>query len=379
MQAVGERIKEARERLGLTQEQLAKQVKLKSGQIISGIEGGKRALKVSELASFARALLIDYQVLLGTVPADPDACVVWRVEAGASREQEARFIGKCRQYQLVEELTGYGQTRHLPSEDFSLGPQEFSNARTMAASTSRSLGLGSSPAVALAEVLEHNCSVRIWYFPLAEEGSSACARGSFGDAILVDADEAPWRRNFNLGHELFHLLTWNYTRRVWEDGSTPQRKRLEDCANVFASSLLLPEEPLRNLREKKTHEGTLSYGALVEIAREFEVSTEALVWRLVSLREMNRGSAEKVLQDDQFRGLDRLSMRAHWSHPPASPQRFARLAFFAQTEGKLSRARLAEFLDTNLVDLPGVLEEYGLHDGEDYGKTISAAGRSRHS
>jgi len=41
-----------------------------------------------------------------------------------------------------------------------------------------------------------------------EEGSAASAIGPFGPAILMNSKEAPWRRNYNFAHELFHLITW---------------------------------------------------------------------------------------------------------------------------------------------------------------------------
>jgi hypothetical protein len=42
-----------------------------------------------------------------------------------------------------------------------------------------------------------------------EEGSAASIWGPFGPAILMNSNEAPWRRNYNFAHEVFHLITWD--------------------------------------------------------------------------------------------------------------------------------------------------------------------------
>ena len=59
--------------------------------------------------------------------------------------------------------------------------------------------------------------------------------------------------------------------------------------------------------------------------------------------------------------------------PPAIPERFVRLAFIAYQKGRLSHAKLSEMLDTSLIDLPEVLQEYGLTDQEGFDAEMRAA------
>lgn len=61
---VGSRIQVARDKAGLTQEQLAKAVGYKSATAISFIESGERKLRVSELEKIADVLHSDIQYLL---------------------------------------------------------------------------------------------------------------------------------------------------------------------------------------------------------------------------------------------------------------------------------------------------------------------------
>ena len=136
--------------------------------------------------------------------------------------------------------------------------------------------------------------------------------------------------------------------------------------------MLLPSAEVGEVFDKNVVNGTISYRAIVGMAREFDVSTEALLYRLVSLRRLGREAVQGLLSDPGFRSLDRMSMPPKWWQPPELPERFVRTAFFAYKQGSLSRARLAEFLETDLLRLRDRLSEFGLHDESDYDKSLRA-------
>ena len=58
---------------------------------------------------------------------------------------------------------------------------------------------------------------------------------------------------------------------------------------------------------------------------------------------------------------------------PKFPEHFVRLAFVAYKKGRLSKAKLAEMLDTSLIDLPKTLQEYGHKDREGYDAEVRVA------
>ncbi len=369
---IGDKIRQARDRLRLTQAELAKRVGLPHAQTVSDIERGQRALKAAEVGRIARALHLDYWQLLAPEEERPP-CIMWRKGAGVSKEVEQRFIQKCRQYRLVEDAVGLKQNRSLWTERFALQDGDpCLRARDIADRASREFNLGDRPASVLPGLLENEYGVKVWYFGLRDTGSSACAEADFGKAVLVDATEAPWRRNWDFAHELFHLLTWDETRQIWEHGNDEERDLTEKCADAFAASVLLPSDEVGGVFDKNLVNGTISYQAIVGLAREFDVSTEALLYRLVSLRRLDRSTVQEVLNDPEFRTLDRMSMAPKWWEPPELPERFVRTAFFAYKQGSLSRARLAEFLETNLLRLRDRLSEFGLHDESDYDKSLRA-------
>lgn len=368
----GEKIRNAREKLGLTQAQLADRVGFSHAQTVSDIERGERALKAAEAGKIGRALYIDYWELLGAEEEqeEREPCVIWRMQAGMAGEAEQRFVKKCRQYRLVEEANGTTQNRVLWEEPFEIAGDPYRRAREIAQRASREFNLGDRPASALPELLENEYNVKVWYFDLNDHGSSACTDADFGKAILVDAAEAPWRRNWDFAHEVFHLLTWQHSLRIWQEGSDDERELVEKCANAFAASLLLPSGEVAEVFDKNVEDGKISYRSLVEIAREFDVSTEALLYRLISLHRIPRETVQDLLSDERFRALDRKSMAPNWWQPPELPERFVRMAFFAYKQGDLSRARLAEFLETDLLRLRDRLEEFYFCDEFDYNQML---------
>jgi Zn-dependent peptidase ImmA (M78 family) len=255
-----------------------------------------------------------------------------------------------------------------------VNPATFQNAEQLGENTWKEFELGSRPATCLVGVLEERHGVKIWYQNL-EEGSAASTKGSFGAAILMNSTEAPWRRNFSFGHELFHLLTWDSFSLDWLQERSGLWDRIESLANAIASSLLLPSDDVTRVFESHIKDGRVTYTDLIEIAREFSMSTEALVYRLLNLGLMDKADVESLLSASDFRDLDRGVRLSDWSKPPMIPERFVRLAFAAYQKGKLSRPRLAEYLNTSLGDLTDVLLEYGIDDRKDYQTSVRASRR----
>ena len=131
------------------------------------------------------------------------------------------------------------------------------------------------------------------------------------------------------------------------------KDKFEKLANFFASCLLLPAECVLSAFTERLKESKISYADLVEIAREFDVSTEALLWRLVNLRQIDADNARKVLADPAFRDVDRSTMLDKWWTPTDLSERYVRLCFLCFQKGQLSRAKLAELIGVSLAELRG--------------------------
>ncbi len=151
------------------------------------------------------------------------------------------------------------------------------------------------------------------------------------------------------------------------------REKLEKIANVFASCILLPSDVVTVEFEKNIDKNSIAYIDLIGTARKFDVSTEALLFRLLNLKLLGKNTVDNILKDQLFREIDKSTMAPRWWRPPKFPERFVRLAFVAYNKGRLSKAKLAEILDTSLIDLPKTLQEYGHKDREGYDAEVRVA------
>lgn len=370
--ALGHRIRSFRKRLGLTQKSLASQMGFSSAETISQIERGDREVKAWELVKLANILLVDVSGLLSVKEPKSQPLILWRKSPKVQKKlKEAEFLKHCQQYAVLEELSGAGSHRHLPNKVVDPERIDFPDAARIAEDTRQEFNLGGRPALSLEKTLQDRYGVKVWYDEF-DEGSAAATIGPFGPAILINKNEAPWRRNYNFAHEVFHLLTWESISPELLSKNKPLCERIEKIANYFASCLLLPASAVREEVEEHLVDQKMEYIDLVEIARSFDVSTEALLYRLLNLRFFTQETVESLLKDEKFRDLDRSTMADRWRVPRKFPDRFVRLAFFAYQKGKLSKSKLAQFLETSLFDVTDTLREYGFDDREGYNAEVRA-------
>jgi Zn-dependent peptidase ImmA (M78 family)/DNA-binding XRE family transcriptional regulator len=373
-QQLGQKIREMRERLGFSQQDLAAKAGFSAHQIISAIEKGEREVKTWELVTLAKVLKLSITELLfqGELPAIPQ--VLWRkIPQQEQQIKEAEFLKHCQDYYDLEQLCCLPAFSELPHKKFHPEFQDYSDVEQMASQVLQEFDLGARPSDTLERILENNYRVKIWYTDLGEDGSAASTIGSFGPAILMNRRESPWRRNYNFAHELFHLLTWHSIPADWQHTKPELWSKIEKLANAFASYLLLPAEQATFAAQKCFKDNNIDHIDLVKIARGFSVSTEALLYRLLNSRLLSKKTVKEVLNDPKFRNIDRLSMAEHWKDSPAISERYVLLAFTAYKKGKISRTRLAQHLETSLTNLTNFLLEYGLDDRQDYETKVRAA------
>ena len=363
---LGDRIKTFRKRLNLTQKDLAIQMGFNSPETISQLERGDRELKAWELVQLAKLLSTNLSDLLSIEELQEKPIVLWRESPETEKEiKELKFIKHCEDYAMLEELSGGRTAEQFPQKKVSPDDVSYEVARRLASEIRREFNLGDRPARELIKILEEGFGVKIWYFEM-EEGSAASTIGPFGPAILMNLNEAPWRRNYNFAHEIFHLITWNSFPPSLLEKERDLWDKLEKIANVFASCILLPSDVVTVEFEKNIDKNSIAYIDLIGMARKFDVSTEALLFRLLNLKLLGKNTVDNILKDQLFREIDKSTMAPRWWRPPKFPERFVRLAFVAYKKGRLSKAKLAEMLDTSLIDLPKTLQEYGHKDREGY-------------
>jgi len=195
---------------------------------------------------------------------------------------------------------------------------------------------------------------------------------TLGVGILINTNDAPWRRNFDLAHELFHVVTWNVFSPE-EIGNGTIKTRPEQYADIFASTLLLPEAHLLDALKVTATDNEVRLIDIIELAKDFGVSTEAILWRLVNLRILKKLQAQKVLANSKFRDLDRnMRRRLYRSDRPSKfPSRFISLACRCLMEGKISRGTFAKYLEIDRAEIDNYLDDAGFVEAN-YAKIATA-------
>lgn len=360
---LAERIKQARERLRLTQEELANRAGLTYKQSVSTIEKGERDVKAVELVRIAEALHLSVVDLLSAPPEEPS--ILWRKAPGDEKERveiEARLFQRCRQYRLAESWVGVSRTSALPDiavpqkvneclQADRLPAEVYVYTENLANDMHRLLDLGGFPSSALIRALEESAGVMVLY-EKDLEGSAACLRDGLDALIVLNSSEVPWRRNYSLAHDLFHVLTWESLPPEYFKDDPIRLKYVERMADAFASALLLPEESLRPRLAERLRNGKLSdpqIADLAELARQFDVSIDALIWRLVNLQWLDKKKAERLLSD---RGAIWLDRSISWPEEARElPDRFMQLLLIAYLRGNVSAGRIAELTGQSLVEV----------------------------
>jgi len=361
------RLKRARDAVGLSINEAAKRLGFPNYQTLSSIEKGQREVKASELVLFAKTYFCDLNQLLanGEVPTAAVKFLWRRAPAKGKTEVEAAIKQKLEAYHLLEELLGLSGDWTGTIISVNKGTiLNNSSIDKFADDVSHLLDLGSRPALSLQKVMEQGLGIKILFTPLSEFGSAASTvHPELGAAIVVNNEEAPWRINFTLAHELFHILTWTLFNPLEFEQDQGLFKEIEKKADRFASTLLLPEKAVRDALKSRIKENRLSFSDIVDAARAFEVSTQALLYRMANMGLMGWEKANELAKSDELRLIDRRLRKGSDYETPIS-DRFILLSVMCLRKGLISRGKFSELLGIDRADIDHYLVHNGLSEVE---------------
>ncbi len=339
--SIGERLRYARERAGLTLRQVVERAGIGESSLCE-YENDKRHPSVSQLQVLAGTYQRSVAFFLeeGSIPRE---VVLWRSQPDPSiaAEVEGHFLRLCQQYRNLEVWCGDHRPYSLPPVHGD--PEQFGyrEAERLAYRVQSELRLGDRPGQSLFTVLEEVCGVKLFYLSFQPSGTAACTVSDvYGPAVLLNTDNLRWRRNFDLAHELFHLLTW----RIFRGGgdSVVASDREEKLATCFASHLLMPADATRVALNDVRRNGAVAFSDLYGVARQFDVSVEALLWRMHFL--YNRSEADTRQDIARHGAVASVFEDREPDIPPTRPARFVALAVKALRRGEISQGRFAEYL-----------------------------------
>ncbi len=270
-------------------------------------------------------------------------------------DRAGRWIAMYRELSLEQGI----EPRWLESKLALTARSSFEDAQAAGESVADRWQLGSCPAAKLRSAMESRASILVLDVDMPPGISGAASRTPGLNCVFANRRDPERRRNFDLAHELFHLLTWDaMPPERAEDVEVPRTGkgwRVERLAENFAAAVLMPGQILCQKWERQS-EATDIHQRIKEIAADFRVSGTACKWRLRNLEVLTRSDLAEI--DDR-----RLAANGHSTDPPPEVPAFSkpfidRVALALDT-GRLSVKRAASLLDLSLPDLVSLIRGHG--------------------
>ncbi|MDQ2686910.1 MAG: XRE family transcriptional regulator [Armatimonadota bacterium] len=330
--------------MGLTQHTACELTKIGISSL-SEFENGKREPSLSQIGRLASVYKKPIAFFLEEETPRPET-ILWRERPTERAEAiEGEFLELCRRYSNLERWCHDAVTPDLPHVTLPRSAFNFARAEELARRVRNELSLGDRPAFSLLQVLEDRCGVKIFHRDIEPTGTAAAVKSErYGWAILLNSRNAQVRRNFDLAHELFHLLTWEAFQHDQEQPQNAVDAEEERFANAFASSLLMPEEEMESAVERRRRDGKLALAAVTEIAHQFRVSSEAALWRIHRLYGLDAEMTQESIQRLRDASLSRQTPDEDGEQAQRLPGRYQDLAQRALHDGELSVRRFAEYM-----------------------------------
>lgn len=353
---VGKRLISIREKFSYTQEKVAQETGI-AASALSEFENNKRTPNLNQLQKLADFFRLSLSSFLEEEELKAESLVLWRhqPESPVREILEAEFRELCRYYTNLEDWT----SNHTPNSFKNLLVAEpiesFSEAEKLAAQMLKTMALGDYPGLTLRKVLEEEYDVKIFHLDLQDKGVAACSYGDVcGAAIYLNLNNVKRRRNFDLAHELFHLLTWKVRRSNSDSAGEPHDEKL---ANRFAGCLLMPEQKIREaIKLAQDADGKISIEKFDDVARKFDVSLEALSWQMKVLFNFTDEKVKEILEQvKQYREPREDIQAAHY------PERYKYLAQQALRCGEISTNRFLNYLKHDKLSRKNINEILSSH------------------
>jgi Zn-dependent peptidase ImmA (M78 family) len=126
----------------------------------------------------------------------------------------------------------------------------------------------------------------------------------------------------------------------------------------------LPQEHLIAALEEVTINKTLRLVDIIELAKEFEVSTDAIFWRLVNLKVLKKELVQKIIQDPKQKELNHTLRRQLYTKDVVNkyPERYISLCCRCLMEGKISRGIFAKSMEIDRAEVDSYLNKFGFRE-----------------
>jgi Zn-dependent peptidase ImmA (M78 family)/DNA-binding XRE family transcriptional regulator len=371
---LGERLRIARSRAGLTQDQAARAVEMARTTLVA-IEKGERRVRPTELgllaqlyASSLNELLRDHAVRIDFEPrfrAMPET-------ARSNAESAATLLNDLAAAEVeLETLLGRRNPRIYPPER-PLGPGDpEQQAEDASVELRHRLGRGLSPIKDLIAILEIELAVRVFIRPIEERRISGLFvfDEAIGACILLNANHSIERRLQSAAHETGHFVGTRGKPDV-DSSAVDTNSREERFAKRFGFALLMPAAAVRAMFTDFVREhGRFSPRHLVLMAAHFGVAQQACCRRLEDLgllpvRTWESMKARGFTGDFARKLLDEAGFAPErYSADPVTPRLWL-LAAEAYQRGLVTEGQLSRMLHLPRLEIRRILDTL---DGDEIG------------
>ncbi|MGC8892968.1 MAG: helix-turn-helix domain-containing protein [Candidatus Saccharicenans sp.] len=391
------RLREARERAGFTQAQVAAALNLER-PIIAQIEAGRRKVSSLELAALARLYGRSLQSFFEEVSEPDGISYLWRAAPELRQEPKiqkaiSRGLEIINSILDLENKIGLSRLSSGPSAAYSkkIGNkwEAIQHGLEVAIQERRRLNLGIAPLFDPAAILDDQ-GILILGLELPAGISGFSFRS--GQAIVcgINAKEPQVRQRYSIVHEYCHVLCDLNDLPAIISCSDKGKDLREVRANVFAANFLMPEEAVKSFLfsrgkgiasrartqimlkdeivpyEARRPEQALkiNYLDITLMANHFGVSVESAAWRLQDLGFISKDEQKDLLEKDKseigkvlkkYLGQQGVLSKDRGQNKIAyqnAGERLLSLAIEAFRQGLISRNKLVE-----LLKLAGLLEK----------------------
>jgi Zn-dependent peptidase ImmA (M78 family)/transcriptional regulator with XRE-family HTH domain len=360
---VGERLREARDRVKLKQAEAAETVGLSRTTLIA-IEQGQRRVRIDELRKLANLYKMSINELMRqeAIHADltPKFRKLFQQEDDAVERAVKQLEDLARAEAELEQLLGVQSLRNYPPERPILPGDVRAQAEQDALDLRQRLGLGLSPISDIVTLLELELGVRV-YIRRIDGGISGLFAydEALGACILLNGNHPRDRRAQTAAHELGHLVSTRREPEVLEEGVT-ENSREERYANTFGRAFLTPARAvMQKFREITVGSEKLTRRHVIVLAHFFGVSREAIVRRLEELKLAKSGTWDWFQANGGISDQQAIQVLGDLSGPDLhkvdadrpTTLRLGLLAGEAWRRGILSEGQLARMLHLDRVEL----------------------------
>ncbi|WP_119390699.1 ImmA/IrrE family metallo-endopeptidase [Taklimakanibacter lacteus] len=371
---VGERLREARDRAGLTQADAASAVNIARTTLVA-IEQGQRRIKLEELRSLAKLYKTSINEMLRQEAVKADLTPKFRKlfqDKDPIQDAVQKLSNLAKAEVELEGLLGVQRQRNYPPERSIVPGDVRAQAEQDALELRQWLGLGLSPVTDIVTLLEMELGVRVYIRRLDGKISGLFAYDdALGACIMLNANHPRERRTQTAAHELGHLVSTRRQPEVLELDHF-ENSREERYATAFGIAFLTPARAvMQKFKEVTLGSDKLTRRHVIILAHSFGVSREAMVRRLEELKLTKPGTWEWFQANDGITDQQAAQVLGDLSVPDAQKAdsrrpttlRLALLAGEAWRRGLLSEGQLMRMLHIDRVELRKMLDNLEISEG----------------